>query len=871
MRNLQLYQTQIHSPWSRYTSKRKPCTSCKLPTLTLPHKPGETEYSVRIKLPEQGKTKGTTNTWIDIYSFHVLVVPGCPEQWKMELKETEIRCGVEKDLHCALKVYAVDRYGNRARAELEAGQAIEPILTVTGATVTASVPKSSKIRETSLRSVSRRTSTSNDPLVPEYRMGAKARLEGKVCKCELAVSDADGKYHSCDDTIALVPGEPDRIALESNIIDDAEKADEQVENTRYMAHVPKKFQLRDLQANLVDSGGNVVQVDAPLTLRATRDSNVSLSRPSVKTRAKDGVARFPTIALSGGKSTKSYTLQVDCQPPALELLSAQLVCNVVLSNAVIEVKPELSVRTAICDKQLDVGLKVELSTEDGNSFVPNADSFNCIIKRKNESRARPSQQHKSATPTFEPFDGGVSVKDGVWMENIGGDARPFVPEQAGVYQITCTYQEARVGIQAPVPLPPPLKLDVHIQAAPPVRLVCLNARGSVNANNGNDVNGRKLLKYNIKCEDKYGNAGLFPEGCIVRAMLVGPADTDPTQWPALEDCEESGVHKGGVVRPAKNMDVGKHERVGMAKFDLYLQKTTGDKEGVYDLRFELFSGSDAKRRHDVESLTIHVNFTPDSIRSKEIEEKQALLDDLDAETSQLTERFDRANEAFRDLKTDMKDKVKRVKGLLSKLAQAGIEWARKDLDACENTPDQVGAAARIKHVLSSSLCEQIATHATDHEQDIERERPRRATVRQRKRMDAIRMLGTPLVELGFADDPDLAHTLAWAAGSPAMDSVVAPDSKKQKELYTVHACNAYSEDQLDVFRTRQGVRSAAHKAQGILPLELPLSHKDGSWPQERSDPVRSVGLSHLIRMIWTLTVWALCWRRSFLQILSNCR
>ena len=43
----------------------------------------------------------------------------------------------------------------------------------------------------------------------------------------------------------------------------------------------------------------------------------------------------------------------------------------------------------------------------------------------------------------------------------------------------------------------------------------------------------------------------------------------------------------------------------------------------------------------------------------------------------------------------MKDKVNRVRDLLKTLAQAGIAWAQGDLDACDNTPDHEGAAARV--------------------------------------------------------------------------------------------------------------------------------------------------------------------------------
>ena len=828
--------TIVYPSW--YTSKKKPCTSSKLPTLKLPNKPGEEEYSVRIKLAAQGKT---TSSPIDDYRFKVTVVPGCPSHWKLELKETQIRCGAEKDLNAALSVYATDQYGNRARADDEADSTIEPILEVKGATLIASVPKRKLADELSLRPQSRRLSGANDEngyvLVPIYNVGSKARLDGVVCQCELTVSDAAGRFHPCHGKVNLVPGEPAQIALESNILNDAEHEDErtETESAQYFANVPANYKLEDLVAKLVDTGGNFVSdVDAAFTLNATADSNVTLPK-AVKTRAKKGLARFSTIALCAGKSAKSYTLQVDCRPSGCShTLSTQLVCKVVLSNAVIEMKHNLTVRTAICGKPLDAQLKIDLLTEDGNLFVPSAESFDCILKRKQESQARLSQQQKIATPVFELFVGGASVKDGAWMlDDVGGDATPFVPTQTGVYQITCLYRESRAGMQADTPLKA-LKLDVPIQAAHAVKLVCSNNRVSVNANNGHAPNGRKLMKFKIKCEDEYGNSAEFPDDCSIRAMLVSEDGADQALWPALEDSEDSGVHSGAVVRLATNMDTGKYQRVGLVTFDLSLKEGIGEKEGVYSLKFELVSNVPGKKSADVVGpVTVRVNFTPDGIRSKEIEDKQAQLDDLIAAKTALTEKFDRADAAYRDLRTHMKENVKRAKDLLKNLAAAGAVWAREDLEACNNAP-----SSSVKNVLSSEICEKIVEHVTAHTAGLEQDRPRRAKVRPRKQMDAIKMLGRPLVELGFVDDADLAHTLSWAAGVPVMDSFVAPDSKRQRQLYEKHRCNAFSEDQLDVYQIRGRDRNADEKKRGSLPLELPLSHRADNWPHARPEPVR---------------------------------
>lgn len=782
-------------------------------------------------------------------------VPGGPSLWKIVLADTKIRCGVEKELHSALQVFAADRYGNRARADTEEDSTVEPILAVTGATLNASGPKSGQIRQLSLRPKSRRLSGTEHYLVPVYQIGEKARVDGTACQCEVAVSDADGRFQSCRDNFDLVAGKPSRIILDSNIIDDAVKEDEHVENTRYAAHVPARYKLEDLQARVVDTGGNVVEgVDVPLTLAVTEESDVTMSRSKGKARIRGGVAKFPSATLSAGRSATSYTLQVD----GPGLFSAQLVCQVVLSNAVTNMEHELSIETAVCGKPLDVRLKLHLTTEDGTSFVPNAESFDCMIKRKTENQARPSQQHKTAIPVMLPFDGGAAVKDGQWiLDEVDGDARSFVPEQTGTYLITCTYNESRVSAQTDKKLKP-LKLDVHVRAAPAVRLVCSIKVGSrVNANNGQAPIGRKLLKYKIKCEDTYGNSAAFPEDCSVRAMLTGAAGTDQTKWPALQDAQDSGVHKGCVVMLATNTDTTNYQRVGLASFDLYLQEGVGDQEGLYELKFDLVSHvSDSEQvAVDVEPLTTQVNFTPDGIRSKEIEDKQAQLDDLTAERNRLTENFDRADAAFRDLKTDMKDKVKQLKALLTTLTAAGIEWAQEDLDACNKTPEQEGVAAKVKHVLSSAICQHIATNAEKHSRLLDQEKPRPAKVQQRKGMDAIRTLGKLIVELGFVDDEDLAHTLSWAAGTSLMECVVAPDSTRQKQLYSVHRCTTLSEDQMEAFRDRRGERTMEDKARAILPLELPLSHIKGNWPADRSEPVRPYSL--LLVMARSLTVQTL--------------
>eukprot|EP01043_Picozoa_sp_COSAG02_P055266 COSAG02_NODE_6384_length_3608_cov_2.452266_3_plen_752_part_01 len=748
--------TIIYPSWA--TNKKSPCTTPKLPPLKLPGTPGEAEYNVRIKFAGQGKTRRSP---IDDYIFKVTVVPGQAVQWKMELRDKKIRCGVEKDMHNAVEVYAADRCGNRARQDSEEDSTIKPILAVKGAVLTASVPESKKARELSLRPIrDRRLSGGSDvngyTLAPKYQMGLKARLDGTVGQCKLTVSDADGRLQACNDAVDLIPGEPARIVLESNIIDDAETGEEHVETTQYSAHVPAKFKLEDLVAKLVDTSGNVVSIGAPLTLRATADSAVKTR--AVKTRAKNGLAKFPSIDLSAGKSAKSFTLQIEGSSPP-SLLSALLVCRVVLSNAVVGMKHTLSVESAVCGQPLKAALEIELLTEDGNKFVPSDESLECEIKRKQESQARPSQQHKTAVPVFDFFDGGASVKDGVWvLDDVGGDAKPFVPEQTGVYQIVCMYQESRAGMQGSKPLKLPDTPQFPILAAPAVKLVCSNNRSTVNANNGKAPAGRKLLKFQIKPVDKYGNIATFPDDCNVRAMLTGTDGTDHTKWPALEDSEDSGVYKGCVLHPATNKDTGKHQRVGMASFDLRLKEGVGEAEGVYDLKFTVISNAKDKNAaaDDVESLTIHVNFTPDGIRSKEIEEKQARLEDLLAEETALKNNFDQAAETYRELKADMKAKVKTVKDLLGELAKAGNVWAQEDLNACNNTRDQEGAAASVKYVLSSDICEQITTHAGGSSAALDQETPRAATVRPRTRMDAIRKLGQPLVELGFVDDADLA-------------------------------------------------------------------------------------------------------------------
>eukprot|EP01043_Picozoa_sp_COSAG02_P018750 COSAG02_NODE_884_length_16193_cov_20.464086_4_plen_777_part_00 len=775
------------------------------------------------------------------------MVPGQATQWKIEFREkrnrVEIRCGVEKDLYDALEVYAADEYGNRARIDSEEKSTIEPTLAINGATLTASVPESRKAGELGLRPIrERRISGLGDmngyTLVPKYEMGPKARLDGKVAQCEVTVCDAGGRLSACNDTIHLVPGEPARIVLESNIIDDAETGVEQLDAMKYLAHVPAKFKLEDLVAKVVDTGGNIVAIDTPLTLKSTTDSDVKISRIG-KIRAKKGLFKFPSLDLSAGTSAKSYTLQIDSNLQLLPNSSAQLVCKVRLSNAVVDMKQKLSVESAICGQPLKAGLEIEILTEDGHKFVPSADSLECELKRKQEHKARPSQQHITAVPVFELFDGGASVKDSLWiLDDVGGDATPFVPEQAGVYQIVCTYTESRAGMQASKPLK--LAEQFPILPAAAAKLVCSNKRSSVNANNGRDPRGRGLMKLKINPVDKYGNISTFPDDCSVRAMLIGMDGTDQTKWPALEDSQDSGVHKGCVLHPATNKDTGKHQRVGVVTFDLRLKEGVGEIEGVYELKFTVVPNAKDKKTaaNDVESLTALVNFTPDGIRSKEIEEKQGQLDDLIAERTELENSFEQADETFSELKKDMKVKAENVRDLLSKLAQAGNVWAREDLNACKNTPDQEGVAASVKKVLSSDICVQITMHADKSLAELDQEKPRAAKVRPRKRMEALQTLGRPLVELGFVDDADLAHTLSWAAGPAIMDSFIAPDSTRQKELYEVHRCNVFAEDQLDVYRDRGGERSPEDRQRAALPLQLPLSHRARNWPKDRPEPVR---------------------------------
>eukprot|EP01046_Picozoa_sp_COSAG06_P025377 COSAG06_NODE_2129_length_7531_cov_3.031485_3_plen_921_part_00 len=787
---------------------------------------------MRIKLPGAGKARTSA---IDDYRFKVTVVPGFASRWKIELTDTVVRCGVVQELKRVLRVYATDQHGNRAQIESDEQPTVEPMLTVEGAQLVAHAPKSSQSRETNLRPLSRRLSGADDEngytLVPIYQLGAKARLDGQASECTLKVHDGETRLEECQTKIKLVAGEPFRICLESNVIDDRDDGDPAAHGTPYTAQVPAKYKLDDLLAKIVDRGGNIVKsANFAASLAVADQSAVTMSRSTVKARAKEGLVRFPATTLTSEGSAKSYTLQVDSRVDgidvdgAISVLTSRLICTVVLGNGVIDLKHEHAIKTAVCGEPLDVSLKVELVTEDGQPFLPSPESFECEVKRKTESQARPSQKNKTATANLDIVEGGMSVKDGVWMlDDVGSDAQRFVPEQSGMYSITCSYIESRVGMDPNTGMKP-VKLDFWVEPAAAVTLMTNSKQNSINANNGTESNGRRLFKGHIKCQDKFNNLAVFPADCSIRAQLVGAADTDRAKWPVLEGAADDGVHKGSVVHPATNKDSGKYQRQGMANIgELRIKEGIGELDGAYELKLDLVSDASGEHCPSVQPLVTKVNFTPDGIRSAEIEAKQGQLEDLYAEKRQIEETRDRAIDTQEKLKENMKSTVKRVKELLGQLQTSGVAWAQQDLDAC----------GQVKSVLTPEICVQIAENAFKHKNELSSERPRPAKVQQRRQSEALRQLGFPLVEAGFVDDEALAHTLAWAA-SHHMECYVAQDSTKLKEIFTVHDCSCMSEDQLMPYTPK---RTKEQQLQGALPLKLPLSHRDRTWPEDRAEPV----------------------------------
>lgn len=825
--------TMILPSW--FTSKAKPCTSVKLPKLLLPTQPGEQEYNVRVKLPGKGRSANV----LEDYRFKVTVIPGFPHEWHMELANNgdddgSVRCGVEKELQRIVKVFAVDEHGNRAQMEAES-DAIQPVLTVLtdGVSMTASVPKSAEVKEKKLRPISRRLSAAAEDengykLVPMFHLGQKAKLEGQVCTCSLGVADADSRLQSCKATVELVAGEPVQIVLKSNIIGDGEE-DIYGRHTRkiYTAQVPAMHQLEDLQARVVDSGNNVVDTDTPLALSTSGDVKLSDRK---KVRAKKGFAKFPSSTLTAGKSVKEYTLEVS----GMNLPAAQIVCTVLLGNGVTGMAVEsFTENVAVCGKPLDVRLKVMLTTEDGQLFKPSEDSFECEIKRKVETTSRPSQNGKTATPDVVVIEGGMMVKDGRWvLDDVGSEPTSFVPEQSGAYMIKCSYNETRVGMANNAKIKP-ISQPMIVKAGPAAKLEFKGRVGTINATNGPQENGRKLQKVKVNAVDAFGNVSTFPEGCSVRVSLVGLDGTDQTKWPALE-----GHHP--IIKAPPSRDVGQ------VQFDLALKEGIGELEGEYELRFEVVSDSDQPGAEfpTVERLVTKVNFSPDGKRSAELQEKTGRLQDLEAEQQDLLDKKDRAENDAHEMKSSMKEKRGTIKNILKSLRDKGVGWAKQDLEESDKLH---GYDAK---VLTSTLCEAILSHVHEYIEEVTKQQSRPAKLESRQSDAAIRQLGFPVVEAGFADDEETAYMLAWMAGS-SMACIVAPDKVKQRKLFNTYKCECLDENQLAKFRFRDPrdkrfrERSAEEKQTPGLPLELPLLHQKASWPDDKPQPEFAVNMVQL--------------------------
>ena len=155
-------------------NRKKPCTTVKMPALSLPTQMGDHEYDVSLRLPKQEPVE---------LHFVVECVAGAAKRWQVQIQQgvTNIQCGEKNQLSQAASVFIADDYGNPTGVE---GDIPVPEVFADGPTIIEKTQSTLQLKK-------RRTSTASsdsDLLTPVYfEFKAGAMLFGKPCSCTLRV------------------------------------------------------------------------------------------------------------------------------------------------------------------------------------------------------------------------------------------------------------------------------------------------------------------------------------------------------------------------------------------------------------------------------------------------------------------------------------------------------------------------------------------------------------------------------------------------------------------------------------------------------------------------------------------------------------
>lgn len=466
-------------------SNKKKHTSQTMPPLLLPTAAGTHELKVTAELPRR-KGKGKQKTVVE-QPFSVQIVSKSATQWQIKPQQQEIACGEKKKLIGLLEIYAADEYGNAAELTDQLTDLV-PDIEVDGADLAGS-KKGWLVRS------QRSKSTDDHGVTPAFfEFRPTAYVVGKAGKFIMTVLEhrtqiAQKELHigaaSC--SLVLIAGAPASIRLRSDII--ADDPTESKVSVQYNANVTSDMYLTDLEAQIVDIGGNEVATsDMKLSVKDDGQGHVRLSPPHAR-RTKQGLAQFRDITLKAEPRTEIYTLYVE----GPNIKPAWLDCHVRLGNHVFKLGYELAdEHTHIAGEPLDLAMSLIAHTEDGEDFDVDASAFELSMKLTKSTKRRDIKvsQAYAALETV-----GVRAKTVKWLAKPREESDElFVPQQSGTYQVTGSYTEIRMTQAATRRRQvPDVTFEIQVQPGPAVELM-LGNMNTINASNARDPNQRLLVK-----------------------------------------------------------------------------------------------------------------------------------------------------------------------------------------------------------------------------------------------------------------------------------------------------------------------------------------------------------------------------------------
>ena len=433
--------------------------------------------------------------------FEVNVVAGEAAAWSVEPDSAyaTVPCSVQGKLTKSFAVKAVDQYGNTVSSDDDDAPMTLPAIECV--TAGFELRHGSFMRDGDVFRLDRSA----------YLTGSLDGEDEKIVR--LRVSDPSERFGQNDIHLTFQAGTAFGIrVMPHDMLDDPHGTDGP-DNFTYTATVQKSYHLPPLEAKVVDVCGNQVLKKHSLQLIAKGD--VAMTNIKGRWSNETGIAEFRPRSdehnIESTGTAGSYHLEVCCRG----LRSARINCTVVLSNKVIAVLPELAQHPdPVAGVQFAVPLVLRLHTEDSNTPVVAGNCFSVKLKYDGKVQA-----------TGEVAVNGDAATIVSWRTR-GGDL-PFVPTEAGDYQITYRFIDSRPEMSS-------LFCDdltVAVVGGQASKLMLLNSAYDVVTNGNIDGDRELMVAPLLEVEDDHGNPPVIvgPGGGQVSVRLH---DEDGTEIPA---------------------------------------------------------------------------------------------------------------------------------------------------------------------------------------------------------------------------------------------------------------------------------------------------------------------------------------------------